>query len=72
MSTDTKAGVMTQVYEVYIRATPEAIWEAITSPEWTVKYGYRGAVKYELRRGGVYHAYSPPEMLDDGHPRNRH
>lgn len=68
MSTDTKAGVMTQVYEVYIRATPEAIWEAITSPEWTVKYGYRRAVKYELRRGGVYHAYSPPEMLAMGVP----
>src|SRR5262245_1213446 len=31
MATDTKAGVTTQVYEVYIRATPEAIWDAITS-----------------------------------------
>ena len=25
-----------QMYRVYIKATPEAIWEAITKPEWTV------------------------------------
>jgi hypothetical protein len=68
MSTDTKARVTTQVYEVYIRATPEAIWDAITSPEWTVKYGYKGAVEYELRRGGAYRAYSPPEMRAMGMP----
>ena len=42
MATDTKTGV-TQVYEVYIKATPQAIWDAITTPEWTVKYGYKGA-----------------------------
>ena len=39
MPADTKASVTTQVYEVYIRAAPQAIWDAITSPEWTVKYG---------------------------------
>ena len=27
----------TQIYRVYIRATPEEIWDAITKPEWTVK-----------------------------------
>jgi len=32
----------TQVYSVFIRATPEAIWEAITTPEFTVKY-FHGA-----------------------------
>ena len=25
----------TQVYRVYIKATPQAIWDAITKPEWT-------------------------------------
>ena len=54
MATESKAGITTtQVYEVYIKATPQAIWEAITSPEWTVKYGYQGAVEYELRPGGA-------------------
>ena len=33
MSTMTETGV-TQVYRVYIKATPEAIWDAITKPEW--------------------------------------
>ncbi len=28
----------TQVYQLYIRATPEAIWKAITTPEFTEKY----------------------------------
>ena len=28
----------TQMYQLYIRATPEAIWEAITKPEFTEKY----------------------------------
>lgn len=69
MSADTKtAGVTTQVYEVYIRATPEAIWEAITSPEWTVKYAYKGAVEYELRPGGAYRAHATPEMREFGLP----
>jgi uncharacterized protein YndB with AHSA1/START domain len=32
----------TQVYQVFIRATPEAIWEAITQPEFTARY-FHGA-----------------------------
>ena len=68
MSAGTKTSVTTQVYEVYIRATPEAIWEAITSPEWTVKYGYQGAVEYDLRPGGKYRAHSTPYMQAMGIP----
>jgi uncharacterized protein YndB with AHSA1/START domain len=68
MSTDAKASVMTQVYEVYIRTTPQAIWEAITSPEWTVKYGYKGAIDIELRPGGAYRAHATPEMQQFGMP----
>ena len=37
----------TQVYRVYIKATPEAIWDAITKPEWSERYGYGGRVEYE-------------------------
>ena len=68
MSTDSKASVTTQVYEVYIRATPQAIWDAITSPAWTVKYGYKSAIEYELRPGGAYRAHSTPDMLAMGMP----
>ena len=42
----------TQVYRVYIRTTPEAVWDAITKPEWTERYGYGGVADYDLRVGG--------------------
>ena len=35
MTTMTETGVTTQVYQVFINATPQAIWDAITRPEWT-------------------------------------
>lgn len=35
----------TQVYQVFIRATPEAIWDAITRPEFTQQYFYGGRVE---------------------------
>ena len=41
----------TQIYRVYIEAPPEAIWEAITEPEWTVRYGFAPLVEYDLRPG---------------------
>jgi uncharacterized protein YndB with AHSA1/START domain len=44
----------TQVYRVYIKTTPQAIWDAITKPEWTEKYGYTGLVDFDLRPGGAY------------------
>jgi uncharacterized protein YndB with AHSA1/START domain len=69
MSTQTETAVTTQVYRVYIRATPEAIWEAITKPEWTQKYGYRGIVEFdELRPGGRYRFLAPAEMQAMGMP----
>jgi uncharacterized protein YndB with AHSA1/START domain len=69
MATESKAGIATtQVYEIYIRASPQAIWDAITSPEWTVKYAYKGAVDFELRPGGAYRAHSTAEMKSFGLP----
>jgi uncharacterized protein YndB with AHSA1/START domain len=54
MTTGTETAVTTQVYRVYIKATAEAIWDAITKPEWTERYGYTGLVDYDLRPGGSY------------------
>jgi uncharacterized protein YndB with AHSA1/START domain len=68
MSTTTETAVTTQVHRVYINATPEAIWEAITSPEWTEKYGYHGAAEYDLRPGGQYRVIAPKAMQDMGMP----
>ena len=68
MTTMAETAVTTQVYRVYIRATPEAIWEAITNPEWSRKYGYGGDVEYDLRPGGSYRAIASPEMQAHGAP----
>ncbi|MGI8430576.1 MAG: SRPBCC family protein [Solirubrobacteraceae bacterium] len=51
-----------QVYRVYIRATPKAIWTAITDPEWTDRYGYGGRAEYDLRPGGTYRGLASDAM----------
>ena len=68
----------TQVYEIFIRATPDAIWQAITRPEFTQKYffgshvtvdaeSYRGldAGGGELVIGPVFE-FEPPHRLVHG------
>ncbi|HEX9416272.1 MAG TPA: SRPBCC family protein [Gaiellaceae bacterium] len=68
MARITEKTVDTQTYQLYIRATPEAIWDAITKSEWTQQYGYRGRVDYELRTGGTYCAYATEAMVACGAP----
>jgi uncharacterized protein YndB with AHSA1/START domain len=58
----------TQVYRVYIKATPEAIWAAITDPDWTDRYGYGGRAEFDLRPGGAYRAHASQAMRDMGAP----
>jgi uncharacterized protein YndB with AHSA1/START domain len=68
MTTMTEANVTTQLYQVWIKATPEAIWDAITQPEWTKKYGYPGHTEYELHAGGAFKALAGEEMVAMGAP----
>ncbi len=56
----------TQVYRVYIKATPQAIWDAITGPEWTERFGYGGRVEYDLRPGGSFQGFTSDEMKQSG------
>ncbi len=56
MTTTATQAIPTQVYRIYIRATAQAIWDAITRPEWTVRYGYNINAEYDLRPGGKYRA----------------
>jgi uncharacterized protein YndB with AHSA1/START domain len=71
----TMTATTTQVYRVYIRTTPQAVWDAITKPEWTERYGYGGRTDYDLRAGGRANALpgaamavcpGVPEVLVDG------
>lgn len=68
MSTKIETAVTTQVYRVYIKASPEAIWDAITKPEWNQRYGYPGRSEYDLRPGGAFRAVAPPDAVAMGMP----
>lgn len=52
MTTAEKTGT-TQIHRVWIKATPEAIWTAITDPEWTDRYGYGGFAEYGALEAGT-------------------
>jgi len=62
--TDTTTALTTQVYRVWIKATPERIWAAITDPEWNHRYAYQAPSYYELTKGGSFHATATKEMKD--------
>lgn len=64
-----------QVYRVYIKAPPRAVWEAITQPEWTARYGYAGLVEYDLQPTGQFRIHANegmkahpevPDIISDG------
>ncbi|MGW4465707.1 SRPBCC domain-containing protein [Micromonospora sp. NPDC004704] len=61
-STDTVTDQTTQVYRVYIKATPQKIWDAITEPEWNARYGYGAPGVFDLRPGGAYTSTASDEM----------
>ncbi len=52
----TVAATTTQVYRIYIKATPEAIWEAITNAEFTERYFYGVRIDTTAERR-ITHAY---------------
>lgn len=56
----------TQVYRVHIRASPQAVWDAITQPEWNARYGYGGRGEYDLRLGGKYRVLASEEQKKGG------
>jgi uncharacterized protein YndB with AHSA1/START domain len=67
----------TQVYSVFIRATPEEVWDAITKPEFTTKYFYGSIIDSTFEPGAAYNGWSGDrqqlyvdgEVLDADRPR---
>jgi uncharacterized protein YndB with AHSA1/START domain len=51
-----------RTHQIFIRATPEEIWDALTRPGWTQLYGYRAPAQYEMRPGGAYRAFASVTM----------
>ena len=63
-----KEARVVRIHEIYIKATPAAIWEAITSPEWNGRYGYHAAAYFDLQPGGKYVAKANEGMKKFGLP----
>ncbi|BDZ47146.1 SRPBCC family protein [Naasia aerilata] len=51
-----------QVYRLFIKATPEAVWDAITKPEWTAQYFYGARVETTGEAGASFRYRSPNGM----------
>jgi uncharacterized protein YndB with AHSA1/START domain len=48
----------TQVYSVFVRATPEQLWDAITKPEFTSKYFYGSVMESTWEQGASFAGWS--------------
>jgi uncharacterized protein YndB with AHSA1/START domain len=68
MTAMAETSTTTRVFQVYIKAPPERIWDAITQSEWTQRYGYGGEVEIDLRPGGAFKAFASEAMKAHGGP----
>jgi uncharacterized protein YndB with AHSA1/START domain/biotin operon repressor len=50
---------MEKVFEIYIKTTPERLWEAITNPEIRRKYNFGAGVESDWSPGSKYEGRSP-------------
>ena len=58
---------MEKVYEIYIRTTPERLWEAITNPEIRAKYNFGATVHSDWTPGSRMELVTPSVgVLGDG------
>jgi len=54
------------IHSIYIKATAQQIWDAITTSEGTEQWGYGGPVEIDPRPGGTYRNLTTPEMREMG------
>ena len=51
------------VYTIYIASTPEKVWQALTSAEFSRKYFFGNSVEIDLKVGGAYIVRTPDGAL---------
>jgi uncharacterized protein YndB with AHSA1/START domain len=51
--------MMEKVYEIYIKTTPQRLWQAITDPEMRRKYQFGVGVESDWKPGSHYEARAP-------------
>ena len=77
MTSSTASELATQVYQVFIKATPEAIWDAIIKPEYTTRYFHGGRVETTGEAGTPMRMFGPKgetwgdEIIQESEPPRR-
>ncbi len=57
---------MEKVFEIYIKTTPERLWEAITDPDLRARYTFGLRVQSDWGEGSPYNGSSPNGVIIDG------
>jgi uncharacterized protein YndB with AHSA1/START domain len=52
------------VYVIYIASTPEKVWEALTSPDFTKQYFFGRTIEIEPQTGGSFILRMPDGRVD--------
>jgi len=68
LKTRLEEDVMEKVFEIYIKTTPERLWEAITDPELRSTYSFGVRVETDWTPGSHYSGGSPaaPNLIFEG------
>ena len=62
----TLEGTMEKVFEIFIKTTPERLWDAITDPEQRARYNFGASTKNEWKVGAPYEMSAGEFALGDG------
>jgi uncharacterized protein YndB with AHSA1/START domain len=55
-------------YTMFVKGSPEAIWQAITEPDLVARYGYGGRLELDASKGGTWRTFATDEMKQHGMP----
>ena len=59
LKTELEEATMEKVFEIYIKTTPERLWEAITDPELRRRYNFGVGISSDWAAGSQYKAAHP-------------
>lgn len=62
----TLEATMEKIFEIYIKTTPERLWQAITDPEMRARYTFGLQVHSDWTTGSSYHGNSPGGLIMSG------
>jgi uncharacterized protein YndB with AHSA1/START domain len=57
---------MQKVFEIYIKTTPERLWQAITDPAMRAKYTFGAVVTSTFEKGSRYEAKGGGNLISEG------